>query len=162
MLIVVGSAAPENSKKTIGGDTMEAKSYLKQVRNSMVKVKNKLFEAQKWRDIALSITSYMDGDRVQSSSPKDKMANAVEECESAEGQVLEKVKELRSVMEDVTGTIERMDNATEYDVLHQIYIQSKSLQDVADDYKNDYTWATTTHGRALKSVQAILDEQEKE
>lgn len=141
---------------------MEAKNYLKQARNARVKVKNKIIEARQWRDIALSITSYMDGDRVQSSSPKDKMANAVEECQMAEGQVLERVKELRSVMEDVTGTIECLDNATEYDVLHQIYIQSKSLQDVADDYENDYTWATTTHGRALKSVQAILDEKEKE
>ena len=136
---------------------MEAKSYMKQARDARLKIKNKLAEVQQWRDIALSITSHMDGERVQASSPKDKLALAVGECEEAEEQVLGAVRNLRTVMADVTGTIESMDNATEYDVLHQIYIQSKSLQDVADDYGNDYTWATTTHGRALKSVQAILD-----
>ena len=136
---------------------MEAQKYLKQVEFAEKKIKNRLAEQQKWKGIALSITACMDGERVQASSPQDKMANAVAECEAAEGQVLEKVKEFRKVIEDVVDTIESMDNATAYDVLHQRYVQGKSLQSIADDYGYDYGWATTTHGRALRSLQAILD-----
>jgi hypothetical protein len=39
------------------------------------------------------------------------------------------------------------------------YIQFKSLQEIADHYGKEYGWATTTHGRALKSVQDILDKK---
>lgn len=142
-------------------DSVEAKNYMKQAKTARVKIKNKLAEVLQWRDVALSITSVMDGERVQTSGTKDKLALAVEECEEAEGQVLERVKDFRSVMDEVTTTIESMDNATEYDVLHQIYLQGKTLQEVADHYHKDYGWATTTHGRALKSVQEIMDEKEK-
>ena len=141
---------------------MEAKKYLRQVSSARKKIKNKLIEAQQWKDIALSITSYMGGERVQASSPKDKLAIAMAECEEAEGEVLEKVKDFRAVINDVTNTIESMENATEYDVLHQVFIQDKTLQDVADEYGYDYGWATTTQGRALKGVQQILERREHE
>jgi hypothetical protein len=52
-----------------------------------------------------------------------------------------------------------MDNPTEYKLLHQRYIQFKDWNTIADNFKADYTWATTTHGRALKSVEAILAKQ---
>lgn len=136
---------------------MEAQKYLKQVLFAEKKIKNKLAERQKWKDIALSITACMGGERVQTSGSKDKMANAVEECEDAESQVLESVKECRKIIDDVTHTIENLDSATEYDLLHMRYVQHMDLQEIADEYRKEYGWATTTHGRALKNVQALLD-----
>lgn len=136
---------------------MEAKDYLRQVKRLDVRIKNKLIEQMQWRDIALGITANMEGERVQSSGSKSKMAEAVERCVDMEADIDRLVDELIELKKEVIETIEQLDSATEYDVLHRRYIQYQSLQEIADHYHKDYGWATTTHGRALKSVQEIMD-----
>ena len=138
---------------------MRAKEYLKQVRKLDTLIKNKLIEKQQWHDLALTITANMGGEKVQSSGSQSKMADAVDVCVDMEGEILREVINLRNTKTKVIQTIERLDNATAYDVLHQRYVQYKSLQDIADDYKKDYSWATTVHVRALRYLQAILDEK---
>jgi hypothetical protein len=135
----------------------DAKEYLKQVEKLDVRIKNKLIEQQQWREIALGITANMDGERVQSSSAKSKMADAVIKCVDIEAEIDSLVDVLIDTKKEVIQTIEGLDSATEYNLLHLRYIQYKSLQEIADHYGRDYGWATTTHGRALKSLQAILD-----
>jgi len=138
-------------------DSVEAKDYLRQVKRLDVRIKNKLIEQMQWRDIALGITANMEGERVQSSGSKSKMAEAVERCVDMEADIDRLVDELIELKKEVIETIEQLDSATEYDVLHRRYIQYQSLQEIADHYHKDYGWATTTHGRALKSVQEIMD-----
>lgn len=140
-----------------GGDRVDAKIYLTQVKKLDLQIKNKLIEKQQWKDIALGITANMDGDRVQSSGSKSKMANAVEKCIDVEVEIDSLVDKLIDIKKEVIQTIEQLDSPTEYDVLHRRYIQYLSLQEIADHYRKDYGWVTTTHGRALKSLQKILD-----
>lgn len=139
---------------------VEAKEFLKQVKSLDVRIKNKLIEQRQWRDIALGITANMEGERVQSSGAKSKMADAVERCVDMEAEINSLVDILIDTKKEVIQTIERLDSATEYDVLHRRYIQDQSLQEIADHYGKDYGWATTCHGRALKNVQALLDGKE--
>lgn len=138
---------------------MKAQDFLRQVRKLDLQITNKLIEQQQWKDIALGITANMDGERVQSSGSKSKMANAVEKCVDMETEIDSLIDKLIDTKKEVIQTIERLDSPTEYDVLHRRYIQFLSLQEIADHYKKDYGWATTTHGRALKSLQEILDSQ---
>lgn len=136
---------------------MDAKEFLRQVKKLDLQIKNKLIERQQWKDIALGITVSMEGDRVQSSSSQQKMADAVVRCVDMESEIDSLVDKLVDTKKEVVQTIERLESPTEYDVLHRRYIQFQSLQDVADHYKKDYGWATTVHGRALKHVQELLD-----
>lgn len=140
---------------------MKAQEFLRQVRKLDLQITNKLIEKRQWRDIALGITANMDGERVQSSGGKSKMADAVNKCVDIESEVDGLIDKLIDTKKEVIQAIEQLDSPTEYDVLHRRYIQFMSLQDIADHYKKDYGWATTTHGRALKSLQAILDENKK-
>ena len=140
---------------------MKAQEFLRQVRKLDLQITNKLIEQQQWKDIALGITANMDGERVQSSGAKSKMANAVEKCVDMEAEIDSLIDKLIETKKEVIQAIEQLDSPTEYDVLHRRYIQFLSLQEVADHYRKDYGWATTTHGRALKSLQEILDEREK-
>ena len=136
---------------------MNAKDYLQQPKKLDMMILNKLAEQRQWRDIALGITANMEGERVQSSGAKTKMADAVEKCVDMEAEINSLIDTLIDVKKDVIQTIEKLDSPVEYDVLHRRYIQYISLQDIADHYHKDYGWATTVHGRALKSLQAILD-----
>lgn len=135
----------------------EAQIMLEQVENIDAIIENKLIEQKQWRELALSITANMDGERVQSSSSQSKMADAVARCVDMEEEILDQVNKLVAKKKKATAVIERLYSPMEYKVLHMRYIQHIHLQDIADHFGKDYGWATTTHGRALRHTQVILD-----
>lgn len=137
----------------------EAQVFLESYELDKVKVECKLEERQFWHDLSLTITGQMGGERVQSSGAKDKMAQARDVCVDMEGEILSQVKTLAARQKEVTGVLDQLTNPTEYKVLHQKYIQFKDYNVIADNFNSDYTWATTTHGRALKSVEAIMEKR---
>lgn len=135
----------------------EAQVFLEQVEKLDVRIANKLIEKNQWRDIALGITANMEGERVQSSGSQSKMADAINKCVDMEAEIDRLVDILIQTKKEVIQVIEQVDSPIEYNILHMRYIQFKDLQEIADHYGKEYGWATTTHGRAIKSVQAILD-----
>ncbi len=136
---------------------IKAKDYLKQVEKLDKMIKNKILEVKQWKAIATgSVTSSNDAERVQSSGNQQKMADAVCRYVALEAEIDSAIDKLIDTKKDVINTIEKLP-ATEYDVLHKVYIQYWTLEMVADDYKKSYAWATSVHGRALKMVQNILD-----
>ncbi len=137
----------------------EAQRYLEQVWMLDAIIKNKLIERRQWMEIALGITANMEGERVQSSGSQSKMGDAIGKCVDIEAEVDSLIDRLIDTKREVIQTIEQVDNPTEYSVLHMRYIQYMDLQDIADHYGKEYTWATTTHGRAIASLQKVLDER---
>ena len=149
---------------------MDAKKFLKQLQKIDKMIVNKQSEIEQWKAIAEGTSAQCSGERVQSSGSQDKMANAVCKYTSIEQEVERHRNELIDVKQDVIAVIESLENATEYDVLHKMYIGKIvyredgttynhyfEFQEVADMYDRQYSWATTVHGRALKNVQRILD-----
>lgn len=134
----------------------EAQLFLEQVEKLDSIIKNKLIEKQQWKDIALGITANMDGERVQSSGAKDKMASAVERCVDMEAEIDSLVDKLIEAKKEVIQTIEQLYSPTEYNVLHMRYIQYKTLQEIADHYNRNYEWAKVTCKRGCNHVQVIL------
>lgn len=137
----------------------KAQTFLERVEKVDTIVENKLIEQRQWRDLAMSITANMGGERVQSSGTKSKMAIAVERCVDMEDEIAEAVDRLIEEKQKVVKTIEKLYSPTEYKILHLRYIQHIRLKDIAEMLNREYTWVTTTHGRALKSVQNILDQK---
>ena len=137
----------------------EAQIFLEQVEKLDSIIKNKLIEKQQWKDLALGITANMDGERVQSSGTKDKMANAVSKCVDIEAEIDSLIDKLIDAKKDVIQTIEQLYSPTEYKLLHLRYIQYVPLKDIADMWGAEYTNITTTHGRALRNVQDILNKK---
>ena len=138
----------------------EAQRYLEQVEMLDAVIRNKLIEQQQWKNIALGITANMDGERVQSSGSQSKMADAIDKCVDMEAEIDSLVDRLINTKREVIQTIEQVDSPIEYNVLHMRYIQYRDLQDIADHYGKEYTWATTTHGRAIASLQKVLDRRD--
>ena len=137
----------------------EAQIYLEQVEKLDSIIKNKLIEQRQWKDIALGITASMDGERVQSSGAKNKMANAVEKCVDMESEIDSLIDKLIDIKKDVIQTIETLYSPMEYNVLHMRFIQFKTLQEIADHYGRDYDWAKDTSKRGCSHVQAILNKK---
>jgi DNA-directed RNA polymerase specialized sigma subunit len=139
--------------------TKDTIAYLKQPQKLDVLIKNKLIERQQLKDIALSITGHSDGERVQSSGSKHKMADAIDKCVDMDAEINRLVDSLIDCKKEVIATIEQL-NTTEYDVLHKLYIQHMTFDDVAVEKNRSKSWVTTVHGRALTNVQKILDKKE--
>jgi DNA-directed RNA polymerase specialized sigma24 family protein len=138
----------------------EVQIFLERVEKIETIIENKLIEQRQWRELAENITANMEGERVQSSSTiTSKMANAVLNCVVLEDEIAEAVDKLIAEKQKVTQTIEKLYSPTEYKILHMRYIQHISLADIADRLDKEYTWVTTTHGRALKNVQKMLDRE---
>lgn len=138
---------------------MEAKKYLQQVSKLNKLIENKMIERAQWKSIATSTGTFSEGERVQSSGSQQKMADAVCRCVDIEKELDACIDRYIDTKNEVIRMIEQLP-ATEYDVLHKIYIQEKSLADVAAIYDRAYSWTTTVHGRALKMVQDMLDGKE--
>lgn len=135
----------------------KAQIFLERVEKIDTILENKLIEQRQWRDIATSITANMDGEKVQSSGSTSKMADAVIKCVAMEDDIAEYVDTLIAEKVKTVQLIESLYSPTEYKILHMRYIQYISLADIADKLDKEYTWVTTTHGRALKNVQKLLE-----
>lgn len=137
---------------------MRSQDYLRQIAKIDKLIENKLIEKEQWKAIATGTTASSEGERVQASGSQQKMADAVCKYIEIEEEINQCIDRFVSVKQDVIRTIEQLP-PVEYDILHKVYIQYKQLYEVADIYRKSYTWAKSTHGRALKSVQKILDER---
>lgn len=136
----------------------EVQAFLARVEMYDTLVENKLIEKRQWRDLALSITANMDGEKVKSSSTTtSKMEDAVIKCIMVEDEIAAAVEKLIAEKKKVVGVIEKLYSPTEYRILHMRYIQYISLADIAEKLNREYTWVTTVHGRAVKHVQEILE-----
>lgn len=137
---------------------MKAKEYLRQIKKLDRMIENKLIEREQWLAIATSTTSQMKGDVVQASGSQQKMSDAVVRYIDLEEEIDRMIDQLIDKKCDVISVIEML-NATEYDLIHKVYVQFIPLDVVAERYNKSYRWAITIHGRALKNIQKILDER---
>ena len=154
--MVKGSEGMGRKRKN---EKSEAQIYLEQVEMADAIITNKLIEQQQWREIALGITANMDGERVQSSGAKSKMADAVNRCVDMEAEIDRAVDRLIDIKREVVAALEQLDNPSYYKLLHDRYIKYIDLVDIAEKEHRDYTAITTAHGRALAMVQEILDKK---
>lgn len=141
------------------GATIKAKEFLKQVQKIDRLIDNKIAERNQWISKATSTVASSSGERVQTSGNPYKMENAIINYLGLTEEIDKIIAELAAKKADVIKMIELLP-PIEYDVLHKIYIQYKTLQDVADDYDKTYSWATTIQGRAMQHLQKYLNERE--
>lgn len=137
---------------------MRSKDYLLQIRKLDSLIKNKLTEVEHWKTVACGSGAYSEGERVQSSGNKQKMASAIDRYIDIQAEITADIDRLIDLKQEVIRTIEVL-SVDEYDLLHKVYVQGLTLQEVADHFDKSYSWATTIHGRALVSLQRVLDER---
>ena len=142
-----------------GSGEVKAKEYLQQLKKLDVLISNKLIEIDQWKAIASGTTACSEGERVQASGSQQKMADAVVRYMDIQGELDADIDRFIDTKMDVIRTIETL-NPTEYDLLHMVYVQFLTLDDVAAKYDKSYSWATSVKGRAMANVQRILDERE--
>lgn len=139
---------------------MKAKDFLLQYEDQKAIIKSCWEEVAMWKDIAVSVTGCMEGERVQSSGSKEKMADAVISYSDIEADIKERIAEAKEIQNKIVRTIARL-KKHEYCVLHGFYILGLQFKEIAAKEGKSGSWATSIHGTALESLQAILDAENK-
>lgn len=139
---------------------MRAKDFLQSALKIDKMIENKMYEKSQWVAIATSTTANCNGERVQSFGSKQKMADAVEKYMELEKEIDRYIDELVKKKNEIIKIVEQLP-AVEYDLLHKIYIQGKTLYGFAEENNKTYSSVTTLHGAALKKVQDILDRENR-
>lgn len=135
---------------------MTAKEYLEQIKKIDTLIDNKISEQRQWYEKATSTTPNMSSERVQSSGSNSKMADAMNNYIDIGRQINECIDELANKRKEIIQTIERL-SEPEYDVLHKVYVQYLTYDEVAAIRKVSRSWVTSTHGRALINLELLIN-----
>ena len=134
---------------------MTAREYLEQIPIFDELIKSKVLRIGRLKHEAQGTSVKLDGERVQSSGSKQKMANTVVKYVYIEEVEL---KDLYEQREEIINTIKQLPYR-EYDVLYKFYVLGYQLDEIAKRYHRSYSWVQKNHAKALKLLQKILDER---
>lgn len=134
----------------------EAVEFLQQVEKLEKIIHNKLIEIEQWKALALSTTSVLTPDKVQSSGSPQKMAEAIEKYIDIQNEINDYIDSLYDVKKDVLSKIEKL-TPVSYDILHMIYIQFMDFQAVADAYGKSKSWAYKQHTVAVEELEGMFE-----
>lgn len=133
---------------------MKAKEYLQQIVFLNSKIEANREKVQRLKESAEGTTSNLSPNKVQTSTSKQKMADAVisySDLEKAIDADMEKIME-------IINTIGRL-CPYESTVLYKRYVEDKSLWVVSREISRSYSLVTKVHGSGLKNIQKILNEK---
>lgn len=125
---------------------MEAKEFLKQVRKIELLIENKEAEIEKAK--MLCLINFTNG---KNEALEKKLNQYKNEISDSINLLIDKKKEIQNV-------IDRLSEADLIDILYKRYFQFETWEKIATDKYFTFQWLHKLHARALKEVQAILDE----
>ncbi len=140
---------------------MRAIEFLEQIEKIDTMIANKLEEIEQWKTLAMSTTAAINGDRVQSSGSQQKMADATLEYLTIESDLKADIEKLKKARRDIVSVIEQLP-VIQYDVLHKIYIQGLTFQQIAEIHGKSKGGIGDIKKKAVRNVQAILDRRDHE
>lgn len=136
---------------------MNAINYLRKIQKIDALIENTDAEREKWFAMATSITTSYGGEKVQSSGSQQKMADMTEWIVELD----RKLERLKAERQEIIDTIEMLD-CSSYDILHKLFVQGKDICALCDIYMKSMSSVKRKYRKALKQMQELLDEREKQ
>lgn len=133
---------------------MTAKQFLWKVRNLDREIDMKLEVLHRMRERAMSITQNYEKDGAQSSGDPHKYDAIVE----LEDYIDRKVDELADAKQTVLETIDRLPDERQRSVLTSYYVNGNTWEQTAVSLGYSYQHIRRIYKKALKSVEALIDE----
>jgi hypothetical protein len=138
---------------------MDAKTYLKKVKEDEDFLKRKSVELYQMKCLETSITAPLDPNKVQCSGPQDKVGNLVSQRIDLERQIETLLLEYANFKNECIGILEevRKESHIIYKILHQHYIEYIDLNKIAPKEGYSYQRIKELHKEGLEKVQKILE-----
>ena len=135
--------------------------YLKQIKTYDVQIENKSEEVLRMNDLAIQITAALKPVVVSGGGGgKDKVGDAGAEIVDLVNELHDSIRGYREKKREITSLIDLVKDPDELDMLQKRYVLHKTLEQAANEMHVSYRNACNIHGRALKSVEALMKERE--
>lgn len=135
---------------------MKAKEYLQKITFLDSKIESNKERIKRYKESAENKTSNLSPNKVQTSTSKQKMADAV--CSYSDLERLIKADEEKK--QEIIDTIGML-NPNESTVLYKCYADAMTLWEISKDMDKSYSWVSKMHSRGVKNIQQILDSRKK-
>ena len=136
---------------------MNAKSYLKQIKELDIKINNKVAEKEALYTMATKITPTLSEDKVSGNfTATDKVGNIVAKIVDMEKEINDAIDEFFALKNKIIRQIEQLKNVQYYDLLFKRYVQYKDFSVIAREMNYEYQVIINLHGKALKAFYKIF------
>lgn len=129
---------------------MTDREYLNQLRNIDRRIKDKIEEEQRWRDIATNTTSKLSDMKVQTSKDPDPMGTAITKAVQYQRESAELAARLVDLKNTITMQIDTIGDDKAYTILKMVFVQGKDYSEVAVELKRSYRHAVREIDVAIK------------
>lgn len=133
-----------------------AKQYMMEytrLRKKITRLEERINEIE---EQALKITSWSDGDRVQSSHNPDKIGQLVAKKLDLEAETLDEIELLMDKMGEIEAVLEQLRNPDFALLLQYHYIRGMTWEAISDKMHYSTRWIQTLHGRALREIDKLI------
>lgn len=128
---------------------MTTKQYLRQIERYQRMINNKLSEIYQLKALATGISVATDGDRVQSSGAKDRMASMVAKIVDLERETDDLVHKFTEKRQTIISQIDGIEDTNYYDVLFHRYVEYKTFEAIAENMNYSWRQVMRIHDDAL-------------
>lgn len=135
---------------------MTAEEYLEKIAYYDVCIESNRERVRRYKESAENRTSNLSPNKVQTSPSKEKMADAVVSYSDIENRIREYETKKQEIIDTIGALI-----PNEAIILHKVYVDYKSLKEVASDIGKSYTWVSRVHMSGKNSIQALINKKEK-
>lgn len=135
----------------------EAKEYLQQVRKAKLHISSLQEEIGTMKELAVSIGSISQDEKVMSSVSQDKMADIICKIEDRVAELKINMTEYIQLRAEVMATISKVDNDDYQQILYKRYCQMKKWEEIALEMSTSYRHILRNHGKALVEIENILN-----
>lgn len=133
---------------------MTAKEYLYQIVYLDSRIEANREKVQRLKESAEGTTSNLSPNKVQTSTSKQKMADAVISYSDLEKIIKADEKKKQGIIDTIS-----LLSPYESTVLYKRYVEDKSLWVISREMKKSYSWATKVHSTGIKNIQKIINEK---
>ena len=134
---------------------MTTKQYLNQIHRIDKMINNKLSEIYQLKNLACSISISDNSERVQTSSDKDALGNAVSKIVDLEREVNDCIDKFSEKRRNIITQIDSLENDMYYQVLFSRYIEQKTFEKIAEDNEYSVRQILRIHGDALSEFERL-------
>lgn len=134
---------------------MTTKSYLGQIERLEKMIQNKLSEVYQLKTMACSVTVSNEGERVQTSTNKDKLCVSVSKIVDLEKETEELIEKFSQKRKEIINQIDNLENIDYYHILSMRYVSRYTFEEIARKTNWSIRKVFSLHGKALQEFEEL-------
>ncbi len=135
----------------------ETKQQLKQIKWLDKVIKSKTDQLENLRSIVFSVSGNSGDEKVQTSKRRDKIGDIIPKIMDLEKELNNHIKKFIDLKSEITKKIDELPDMEYRLVLMLRYLDFKTWEEIAELMNYSRQWVTKIHGRALNSLQKLLE-----